>query len=159
MKNKERGTTLLELVMALFVFSIVIFASVNTISFVLSRTSQIQYKVEQNFNVNLAMSSLLMHINEATEFNLTTMGGSLHRLRLYGGHTNPNMERIFDFVPHEGTLRFGGAVRGTSGSVQVLASYIKDVTITVNNNLMSVSVVSEYTRLNRIIDIRHLNEF
>lgn len=157
MKDKQKGVTLLELVMALFVFSIIIFSAVNMLNFVLNRTVLIQEAREQNFSANLAMNSLVVHINEATHFNLTTMNQSLYRLRLYGGHLQTGVERIFIFHRHSNILRFGGYNTRPVG--QPLAYDIEDVVITINGNLMHILVVTDEISLNRVIDIRHMTEF
>lgn len=155
-KNKKasnQGLTLLELTLALLLFSIVIFSSINITSFVLNRTIYIQEQNEQIFNANLAMNTIAIHMYEATSFELETMAdGRLHRLFL----RNPDFDgtRAIEFRRSEQELRFGGFT--TRINTQVMARYIDDIIINIEGNLMYIFVITEAITLTRTIDIRHI---
>ena len=143
-KNKNQGLTLLELILSLLIFILIIFSSINITNFVLNRTSYVRERNEQLFNANLAMNTIVAHVDRADTISLnTTFNNTLIRLTVI--NIDFPMNSNIDF--RNNTLIFGN---------NVMARYIEDIVIELYGHLMNVFIMTEKVIITRAIDIRHL---
>jgi|GEM_PF-1030684 len=171
----QRGYTVLETVVAMGIFSIVIFTSVNMFTHVSNATARIYINYELTANARIAMDFLTTHIGEAQAVELRTVNNTntLDTLWLHRSLGTPD-EHIATFryvnEPDRNWLMFGGRQPGASfDTTQELARYISNIETIIDEErmLMHIQITTDTTIgntnvelhepiiLNRIVDLRH----
>ena len=135
--NRRKGFTLIEMVVALAIFTILGFAGISLLIYVSETSEKIAFQNELLEHARIALSFMVEQIRISEAFQLVTDSeDSLIRLVCYSGLEG----HVFSFDKHLLTesARYGQILFGENE----LASYIADVKVTIDGSRMEIRIIT-----------------
>lgn len=144
----KKGFTLIEIIAAIFIFSLVALFAATAISFASNNFNRLKVRSELREEAWIALDFLTTQIKLANGYDISyRSGNTLRQLDLYTSLTEgaPEHNYIFRYDRGKSKLDFGGINDYAPGGVNQLSSNISSLSIIIDDKteIMHISVTAE----------------